>query len=211
MRLMLIGQKWLGASALELLLEKGHDVASVAAPAGDRLHLAAVAAGVPVADPGRILAASWVPPGTDLIVAAHSHSFIRREARERARLGAIGYHPSLLPRHRGRDAVRWTIHMRDQFAGGTVYWMNDRADGWPIAAQDWCHVRDGDTADSLWRRDLGPMGLRLLGRVLDDVAAGRLVMAPQDEALATWEPAFDRPALSAASPPAAPARRKSAV
>lgn len=109
-----------------MLLAKGHDVASVAAPAGDRLQAAAVEAGVPVGDPGRVLAPSWVPPGTELIVAAHSHSFISREARRRARFGAIGYHPSLLPRHRGRDAVRWTIHMRDQVAGGTVYWMNDR-------------------------------------------------------------------------------------
>lgn len=198
MRLMLVGQKWLGAEALSLLLAKGHDVASVAAPAGDRLHHAAVDAGVPVADPGRVLAASWVPPGTELIVAAHSHAFITRDARRRARLGAIGYHPSLLPRHRGRDAVRWTIHMRDQVAGGTVYWMNERADGGPIAAQDWCHVQASDTPETLWRRELGPMGLRLLGAVLDDIAAGRLTRRPQDEALATWEPAFDRPALAKA-------------
>ena len=196
MRVMLIGQKWLGAGVLDLLLEKGHDVASVAAPAGDRLHCAAVAAGVPVADPGRVLAASWVPPGSELIVAAHSHSFITGGARRSARFGAIGYHPSLLPRHRGRDAVRWTIHMRDQIAGGSVYWMDDRADGGPIAAQDWCHVREGDTPESLWRRELGPMGLRLLSRVVDDVAAGRMVRTPQEEGLATWEPAFDRPSLS---------------
>jgi methionyl-tRNA formyltransferase len=175
-------------------------VACVAAPTGDRLHRAAVDAGVPVADPGRILAASWVPPGTELIVAAHAHSFISRDARRRARLGAIGYHPGLLPRHRGRDAVRWTIHMRDQIAGGSVYWMNDRADGGPIAAQGWCHVRPGDTPELLWRRDLGPMGLRLLGTTLDDIARGRLIKRPQDEALATWEPAFDRPALSGAVP-----------
>lgn len=200
MRLMLVGQKWLGAEVLAMLLAKGHEVASVAAPAADRLHAAAVAAGVPVADPGRVLAASWVPPGVALIVAAHAHCFISRDARKRARLGAIGYHPSLLPRHRGRDAVRWTIHMRDQVAGGTVYWMNDRADGGPIAAQGWCHVRPGDTAESLWRRELGPMGLQLLGEVVDDVAGGRLVKVPQDESLATWEPAFDRPSLARAAP-----------
>lgn len=197
MRVMLVGQKWLGVETLAMLLAKGHDVASVATPATDRLHAAAVAAGVPVGDPGRNLAPSWVPPGTELIVAAHSHSFITGAARRRARLGAIGYHPSLLPRHRGRDAVRWALHMRDQIAGGTVYWMTDRADGGPIAAQDWCHVRAGDTPESLWRRDLGPMGLRLLGAVLDDVSAGRIVKQPQDEALATWEPAFERARLGA--------------
>ncbi|WP_297831696.1 formyltransferase family protein [Thermomonas sp.] len=200
MRVMLVGQKWIGVEALALLLTKGHDVASVAAPAGDRLHAAASAAGVPVGDPGRILSASWVPPGVELLVAAHAHCFINRGARQRTRFGAIGYHPSLLPLHRGRDAVRWTIHMRDQVAGGTVYWMTDRADGGPIAAQAWCLVRPDDTPETLWRRELGPMGLRLLERVLGDVGAGRIVKRPQDESLASWEPAFDRPALSKSRP-----------
>lgn len=195
MRVMLVGQKWLGTEVLARLLEQRHEVAAVAAPIEDRLHAAAIAAGVPVSDPGRALPGAWVPEGVDLIVAAHAHCFITRRAREHARLGAIGYHPSLLPRHRGRDAVRWTIHMRDQVAGGTVYWMTDRADGGPVAAQDWCHVRPGDDAASLWRRDLGPMGVRLLGEVVSDVAAGRIRRVPQDEALATWEPAFDRPRL----------------
>ena len=196
MRLMIVGQKWLGAEVLAVLRAQGHDVASVAAPAGDRLHQAAVAAGVPVGDPGRVLAAGWVPEGVELIVAAHAHCFITRAARGRARHGAIGYHPSLLPRHRGRDAVRWAIHMRESITGGTVYWMTDRADAGPLAAQDWCHIPPGDDAAGLWRRELGPMGIRLLARVVADVAAGRLVRVPQVEALATWEPSFDRPALA---------------
>lgn len=140
-----------------------------------------------------------MPEGVELIVAAHAHCFVTAAARHRARFGAVGYHPSLLPRHRGRDAVRWTIHMRDQVAGGTVYWMTDRADAGPVAAQDWCHVQPGDDAAGLWRRDLGPMGVRLLAGVVADVAAGRLMRVPQDEALATWEPAFDRDALAQAA------------
>lgn len=199
MRLMLVGQKWLGAEVLALLRAQGHEVASVASPARDRLYHAAVAAGVPVGDPGRVLPAGWVPEGVDLIVAAHAHCFVTRAARERARHGAIGYHPSLLPRHRGRDAVRWAIHMREPVTGGTVYWMTDRADAGPVAAQDWCHILPGDDAAGLWRRELAPMGVRLLAHVVADVAAGRLVRVPQDEALATWEPAFDRQALAKAT------------
>lgn len=154
-------------------------------------------AGIPAHDPGRALPAAWVPEGVELIVAAHAHCFMTRRARARTRYGAIGYHPSLLPRHRGRDAVRWTVHMRDPIAGGTVYWMTDRADAGPIAAQDWCHVQPGDDPATLWRRDIGPMGIRLLLRVVDDVAAGRITADPQDETIATWEPSFDRPPLRA--------------
>jgi methionyl-tRNA formyltransferase len=198
MRVMLIGQKWLGAEVLALLLSQGHDVAAVAAPAGDRLAVAATAAGIPTGDPGAALPAAWVPEGVDLLVAAHAHCFVTRRARQRARLGALGYHPSLLPRHRGRDAVRWVIHMREPVTGGTAYWMTDRADAGPIAAQDWCHVRPDDDAASLWRRELGPMGVRLLGRVIAEAAVGRVARAEQDEAVATWEPAFSRRPLSAA-------------
>lgn len=191
MNIALCGRGWFGAETLALVRARGHHVALVTAPTetSDRLANAARRAGVPVLDPSRFHS-TLVPDDTDLIVAAHAHHFIARQARNRARFGAIGYHPSLLPLHRGRDAVRWTVHMRDRVAGGSVYWLTDTVDGGPIAAQDFCLVRPTDTARSLWERDLGPLGLRLFGRVLDDIARGVLVRIEQDERLATWEPSF---------------------
>jgi methionyl-tRNA formyltransferase len=80
--------------------------------------------------------------------------------------------------------------MGDAVTGGSVYWLSDAVDSGDIAAQDWCFVRPGDTAGDLWRRDLFPMGLRLLASVLKSLAAGVMVRIPQDQALATWEPAI---------------------
>lgn len=196
MRVMIIGQKWLAAEVLALCGRHGHEVAAVAVPSDqDRLAVAATAVGVPVVVAPRRLEPEAVPDGVDLLICAHAHAFIPAVARLKARLGAIGYHPSLLPRHRGRDAVRWVLHMGEPVTGGTVYWLDDRADGGPVAAQDWCWVRPEDTPDSLWRRELGPMGLRLLERVLLGLAEGRVVARPQDELLATWEPSWDRPSM----------------
>lgn len=141
------------------------------------------------------LRAETLPEGVDVIVAAHSHAFIGRKTRGKARLGAIGYHPSLLPRHRGRDAVRWTIHMGDPVTGGTVFWLSDAVDGGPIAAQQWCHVAAGDTVKSLWRERLFPIGIRLIVNVLRQLAAGRMVRVDQDERFATWEPSWERAPL----------------
>lgn len=198
MRVVIIGQRWLGAEVLQLVRRRGHEVAAVVAPwrpgGTDRLEAAASVAGIPVHHRCQPQA---VPEGTDLVIAAHAHSFIGAPLRERARLGAIGYHPSLLPVHRGRDAIRWAIRLREPVTGGSVYWLEERADAGPIAAQDWCFIAPGDTAETLWRRELAPMGLRLLDRVVADASAGRINKTPQDEALATWEPAFSRPALSA--------------
>ncbi|MEX3690073.1 formyltransferase family protein [Paraburkholderia sp. BR14263] len=195
MRLMIVGQKWFGAELLRQCVAAGHDVAAVAAPGAvdeeyDRLYAAAQQLGVPASIVGRRLEPSAVPDGVDVILAAHAHAFIPRVARERARLGALGYHPSLLPRHRGRDAVRWAIHMRESVTGGTVYWMDDGADTGPVAVQDWCHVRPDDTPAMLWRRELAPMGLRLFATALGLVERGDCPRLEQDQALSTWEPAF---------------------
>jgi methionyl-tRNA formyltransferase len=202
MKVLLAGQKVFGAAALELLLHLGHEVVAVFAPPPkgdkvDRLASQALAFGI---QPQSGLTADKVPPGTDLIVTAHSHDYITSEALQRTTYGGIGYHPSLLPLHRGKDAIRWAIRMGDKVTGGTVYWLSDHVDGGPIAAQDWCFVRPGDDAMALWQRELAPMGLRLFRRALTDISSGNIVRIPQDESLATWEPSLDRPKLASAKP-----------
>lgn len=197
MRLMIVGQKWFGAEVLKLCLARGDDVAAASAPrVDDRLAAVATDAGVPLCQVERRLDAQWVPADLDLIVCAHAHIFITPGARQKARLGALGYHPSLLPRHRGRDAILWAVLMRDQITGGTAYWLDDGADSGDIASQDWCWIRPGDTPEELWRRDLAPMGLRLLSQVLARVDEGDVPRRSQPPDLATWEPAFRPTRLS---------------
>jgi len=176
MRVTVIGQKWLAAAVATDLAAAGHDLHIIAPDTEDRLAGAARALGVPLSlhGPARRLTKTAIPP-CDLVVAAHCHVFLPAEARAAARHGVIGYHPSLLPLHRGRDAVWWTIHNGDPVTGGTVYRMDDGYDTGPIVAQDWCFVRADDTPASLWRRDLAPMGRRLLGDVVARVAEDRTV------------------------------------
>lgn len=196
MRILVCGSRSFGAAALRALEQDGHDVAAAAGPGSDddALRLEAELLRVPWI-PAAELRAETVPDQVDVIVAAHSHAYLGRRTLHRARLGGIGYHPSLLPRHRGRDAVRWTVHLGDPVAGGTVYWLSENVDAGDIAAQDWCWVRPGDDASTLWRRDLFPMGIRLLRRVLADLDDGLVVRLPQDEEVATWEPSWERAPL----------------
>lgn len=191
MKVVLIGQRWLAAEVLALCQRRGDQVLGVVVPdVNDRLAAAASAAGIPVLAEARVIRGAHVPEGTDVLLCAHAHAFVTAGARAAARFGALGYHPSLLPRHRGRDAIRWALHMKEDVTGGSAYWMTDKADAGPIAAQDWCFVRADDTPESLWRRELGPMGVRLFQRVLGDLDEGRVVADDQDEAMATWEPAW---------------------
>jgi len=131
MRITLVGSRHFGVTALDMLRQRGVDVVRVViADADDRLAGAARAAGIDVVVQGnpKLVAASEIAEDTDLIVTAHSHARVSREALAAAKLGGIGYHPSLLPRHRGLAAVEWTIRERDPIAGGTVYHLADRMD-----------------------------------------------------------------------------------
>jgi methionyl-tRNA formyltransferase len=183
-------------TTLQMLRQRGVDIARVVvADAEDRLAATARDAGIEVtvqADP-KMVAASEIADGTDLIVTAHSHARISRQALAAARLGGIGYHPSLLPRHRGIAAVEWTIREGDPIAGGTVYHLADRMDAGAIAAQEWCFVRKGETARELWERALAPLGQKLLGEVIDyAVTHGSLPAKAQDEQFATSAPSLAR-------------------
>lgn len=192
MNILIAGQKWFGAEVFRTLRAlPGVSITAVCAPPGDKLAGQADLYGVQVIPS---LNAASMPGGVDLIVAAHSHDFIGEATRLRAKWGGIGYHPSLLPLHRGRDAVRWAIRMGDRVTGGSVYRLSNRMDGGNVLAQRHVFIRPGDTASELWRRDLAPMGIELLAETVSAYAEGGYVHGvAQDEALASWEPSVDRP------------------
>lgn len=193
LKVCLVGSRYFGASVFDVLhREPGVRITRVVAySADDRLAQAAAAAGVPVdllADP-KVVPGEAVPEGTDLIVAAHTHARISNEALARSRLGGVGYHPSLLPRHRGIAAVEWTILEGDPIAGGSVYHLADGWDAGAVAAQDWCFVARDDNARTLWERELAPMGLRLLAQVVREARdTGKLSARTQDPRFATRAP-----------------------
>ena len=190
MKLALVGSRFFAASVFEALRQQeGIEFTSIVAPAeDDRLAIAARAAGVPlhVLENPKMVPAEAIAEGTDLIIAAHTHARVSDGALARSRLGGVGYHPSLLPRHRGIAAVEWTILEGDPIAGGSVYHLADGWDAGAIAAQDWCFVAKGETARELWERALAPMGLALLSKVAHIARLQGAVPAyPQDQRFAT--------------------------
>jgi methionyl-tRNA formyltransferase len=194
MKIALVGTRWFGAEMFRLLREAGHDLVVTATNGEDNLAKAAREAGVPLTvleSPRRVTADDIPAESVDALVAAQSHAFVTADARAKARLAAFGYHPSLLPRHRGVAAVEWTLKERDPIAGGSVYHLSGGMDTGALAAQEWCFVYPDDDAGSLWRRALAPMGLRLLMKVVDDVATrGQADSWEQDPRAVTLAPAL---------------------
>ncbi|MFJ8852351.1 formyltransferase family protein [Streptomyces sp. NPDC102437] len=207
LRVYVSGQRSFGAAVADLVTGTGHTLTGAASPPYapgppnsigepplDKLRAAAWHHDAPWTDSIRLTAGD-IPADTDVIIAAHSHAFLGTRTRARARLAAVGYHPSLLPLHRGRDAIRWTIRDRDKVTGGSVYHLTAAIDAGPLAAQDYLLTPPDSTPNSLWRDHLFPLGLRLLQKVLTDADNGAIAYVPQDEACATWEPSWERPRL----------------
>lgn len=193
MRIALAGTRSFGVAVAQQLYARGV-LDRVFAPLGDQLAGWAASQGLWAAEKVNVDDLG----GVDLGVTAHSHDYIGKRSLRVPTAGWIGYHPSLLPRHRGRDAVEWTVRFRDPIAGGTVFALDSGVDTGHIVAQDWCHVRPEWDASDLWRYELFPMGVRLLLEAcqLVDRCGVHFPRTPQDHRLATWEPSIsDRPNL----------------
>ncbi len=194
MNIFICGQRSFGKAVLQELHKRGHRIVGVAPPPQekyyDKIMGVAMVRNIPVISDCEKLVSSQIPDDTELIVAAHSHWYISDKVVQKAKYGGIGFHPSLLPRHRGQDAVRWAVAMGDAITGATVYWLNNKVDGGDILLQtpvfigrDWDHHR-------LWR-EIFPIGVDMLCRAVELIAQNAAPRIPQDEQFATWEPAYE--------------------
>jgi len=105
-----------------------------------------------------------------------------------APLGAIGVHPSLLPRHRGPDPYFWAIDSGDRLTGVTAHQLDDAYDTGAILAQRELAIEPTWNAWTLAKK-LDRPSLALLRETVRAFADGK-PPAPlaQDDALATEAP-----------------------
>jgi methionyl-tRNA formyltransferase len=106
---------------------------------------------------------------------------------DRAKLGSIGVHPSLLPRHRGPNPYFWSIDAGDELAGVTVHRLSVEYDTGHMLGSRSIQVGARDA----WHlaRALDRPSLSLLRETVAQFARGQAPAdVPQDERLATWAP-----------------------
>ncbi len=60
----------------------------------------------------------------------------------------------------------------------------------PIAARRSVHVKPDDTAASIWRGSLAPLGIDLFREVILKIEQGEIPSTEQEDWAATWEPAL---------------------
>lgn len=166
-----------------LLAADGHEIAlAVLAPieAPGKRRLTKIAK--------RVLTADEVAdvPLVDLIVSWYWTRLLPEEWLERGRLGAIGVHPSLLPRHRGPNPFFWAIDSGDTETGISVHRLTSRYDEGDVLLQE--HIAVGERDSWQLARALDRPSLVGLREVVRRLANGNADEHPQDEAEATWAP-----------------------
>lgn len=101
--------------------------------------------------------------------------------------GAIGVHPSLLPRHRGPNPYFWSIDAGDELTGVTIHRLEEEYDTGTLLGETRIPVGPRDA----WQlaRALDRPSLSLLRETVLRLARGEPVAeVAQDPALVTWAP-----------------------
>jgi methionyl-tRNA formyltransferase len=196
-RIFLNGIGQFGLDAFNRLREAGHEIVAVAAPPKslsgrpDRLFAAAEADGIAALDTARLkepeVETQLRATNPDLGVMAFVQEFISMDVLNLPSHGTIQYHPSLLPKHRGRSSINWAIINGEPFTGISIFWPDEGMDTGPVLLQRQAEIGPDATAGSLYYDALYPMGLDMLVESVNMVAAGNAPKQVQDEADATYE------------------------
>jgi methionyl-tRNA formyltransferase len=131
-----------------------------------------------VNSPDTIAALREVEP--DLIFVVGWSQLVLDEFIGVARDGVFGMHPTLLPKHRGRAAIPWTILSGLSKTGVTLFEIADAsADSGPIVGQVEVPVAPDETAATLYER-ITEAHVELVRRFVPQLLDGTAPRVPQD-------------------------------
>ena len=196
MRIVLFGQAAFGKDVFEALHEAGEEIVGVSTPrAGSRpdpLAESAAAKGIPNIETPALRQddpfQQYLDLKPDLLVFAFVTDIVRKRVLDAATYGAIQYHPSLLPAHRGRSAMNWALTSGAPRTGLTIFWVDEGIDTGPILLQREVEIDEDDTVGSLYFNHLYPLGVESLVEAVRLVREGDAPSIAQDEGRATYEP-----------------------
>lgn len=123
------------------------------------------------------------------IVAAYA-KIIPKEMLKIPRLGAIGVHPSLLPKYRGPSPIQAALLGGEEKSGVTLFLMDEKADHGPILARRELNYEARIANYESLMRKLAELGADLLIEALPDIENKIKNARPQDESQATYTKKF---------------------
>jgi methionyl-tRNA formyltransferase len=200
MRLVFAGTPAFARSALEALLDAGHDVVLVLTqpdrPAGrglkarmSEVKTLAGQRGLPVQQPATLKSpeaqAMLAAAGTQAMVVAAYGLILPQAVLDLFPSGCINIHASLLPRWRGAAPIQRAILAGDRETGVCIMRMEAGLDTGPVLLRETTPIGPRETAGELHDR-LAALGGRCVVMALAQLERGALEAVPQPEAGVTY-------------------------
>lgn len=201
LRIAYFGQAPFGRDVLVRLLDAGHEVVGVYAPPpglrADPLAEEAEKRGLRLLRPASLRKKGAAIPervaehkalSADLNVLAFVTIILPAEIVDAPRHGSLCFHPSLLPRYRGGNALAWQILLGEAETGVSVFRPDAGVDTGPIVVQRrGVAIEPHHTAASLYFEQLYALGVEAMLEAVELVASGRARYVPQDESRASFQ------------------------
>ena len=199
MKIIFMGTPDFAASALEKIVEDGHEITLVVTqpdkPKGrsGELQVSDVKAcalkhGFPVFQPERIKLPENVAYlkkyEADIYVVAAFGQILSQEILDIPKFGCVNIHASLLPKYRGAAPIQQAIIDGEKTTGVTIMQMAAGMDTGDILLQREIPIDDNETGGGLFDK-LSELGAELIVEALPKIERGELTPIPQDEELAT--------------------------
>lgn len=206
LRIALFGQAPLAVDCLDRLHAAGHEIVAVYAPPDtgrpDALATRAEELGLALfrrryfqkksGEPIPAALESYRGLGAELNVLASMTSFLPRAIRDAPDNKSICFHPSLLPRFRGGNAMQWQIIEGEPETGVSIFVPDEGVDTGPIVVQKGgAAIEPTDTTGTLFFAKLYPLGVEAIVEAVGLIDTGNAKPAAQDESCATHQGLVD--------------------
>lgn len=116
----------------------------------------------------------------DLTLVIGWSQICRKPFRDIARMGSVGFHPSALPRLRGRGVIPWTILRDEATTGSTMFLLDEGVDSGDILLQRLFPLDVEETARSLYDKHTRNIG-EMVPEAISLVRAGNPPRRKQNE------------------------------
>jgi methionyl-tRNA formyltransferase len=205
LRIAYFGQAPFGRDVLVRLIDAGHEIVGVYAPPEgkrpDPLAEEAESRGLPLfrhkamrkkGEPIPARVEEHRTLGADLNVLAFVTMILPEAVVDAPTHGSLCFHPSLLPKYRGGNALAWQIIEGESESGVTIFRPDAGVDTGPIVVQKGgVKIEPHHTAASLYFEQLYALGVEAMVEAVERVASGDAVFETQDESRASHQGLVD--------------------
>ena len=193
MKIVFMGTPDFAVSALNAIVEAGHQVTAVVTqpdkPKGrgkemqmTPVKLCALSHGIPVFQPVKIREPEAVERmrgfEADLFVVAAFGQILPEEILAMPKYGCVNIHASLLPKYRGAGPIQWSIINGEKITGVTIMQMEKGLDTGDMLFQRQVEIAPDETADTLHDK-LAKAGARLIVEAIPKIEAGEVTPEKQ--------------------------------